>query len=148
MAYSDKARSTYQHELDEIRGSVGATSIYTLDLADLRAPVLNVSWVGPNNATDHNGYTNGNRYYVSHYRRGLVVFDATDPRRLREIGSFDTFLMSQANTAGTDGAWGVYPFLPSGTILISDIDMPALGYECASCVAGERATHVFLRKRA
>jgi hypothetical protein len=25
--------------------------------------------------------------------------------------------------------------------------MRALGYECAQCVAGERATHVVLRKR-
>jgi hypothetical protein len=25
--------------------------------------------------------------------------------------------------------------------------MRVLGYECAKCVAGERATHVFLRKR-
>jgi hypothetical protein len=35
----------------------------------------------------------------------------------------------------------------SGEHLLSEIDMPALGYECARCVAGERATHVFLRKR-
>ena len=119
---SDQRFVVVHDELDEIRGSVAQTNIYTLDLTDLRAPVLNVSWVGPNNSTDHNGYTKGNRYYVSHYRRGLVVFDATDPRRLREIGSFDTFLMSASNTAGTDGAWGVYPFLPSGTVLISDID--------------------------
>jgi dihydrofolate reductase len=38
--------------------------------------------------------------------------------------------------------------LGSGEHLLKDIDMHALGYECAECVAGERATHVFLRKRA
>lgn len=38
--------------------------------------------------------------------------------------------------------------LGSGEHLLNDIDLPALGYECAKCVAGERATHVFLRKRA
>jgi len=38
--------------------------------------------------------------------------------------------------------------LGSGEHLLNDIDMRALGYECAKCVAGERATHVFLRKRA
>ncbi|HYJ40126.1 MAG TPA: hypothetical protein VEW08_05005, partial [Steroidobacteraceae bacterium] len=27
-----------------------------------------------------------------------------------------------ANSAGTDGAWGVYPFLTSGTLLVSDIE--------------------------
>jgi hypothetical protein len=31
---------------------------------------------------------------------------------------------------------------------LHDIDMRGLRYECAKYVAGERATHVFLRKRA
>jgi|SRR5580704_8996219 dihydrofolate reductase len=38
--------------------------------------------------------------------------------------------------------------LGAGEHLLRDIDMHSLGYECAKCVAGERATHVFLRKRA
>jgi dihydrofolate reductase len=38
--------------------------------------------------------------------------------------------------------------LGSGEHLLHDIDMRALGYECAKSVAGERATHVFLRQRA
>jgi len=38
--------------------------------------------------------------------------------------------------------------LGSGEHLFSGIDLHALGYECAKSVAGERATHVFLRKRA
>jgi len=38
--------------------------------------------------------------------------------------------------------------LGSGEHLLNDIDMRALGYECAKYVAGERAAHVFLRKRA
>ena len=36
----------------------------------------------------------------------------------------------------------------SGEPLWQGIDLHALGYECAKSVAGERATHVFLRKRA
>jgi len=38
--------------------------------------------------------------------------------------------------------------LGAGENLLQGIDMPALGYECAKAVAGERATHVFLRRRA
>ena len=38
--------------------------------------------------------------------------------------------------------------LGSGEHLWRGLDLPALGYECAKTVAGERATHVFLRKRA
>jgi dihydrofolate reductase len=38
--------------------------------------------------------------------------------------------------------------LGSGENLFTGIDTHALGYECAKYVPGERATHVFLRKRA
>jgi dihydrofolate reductase len=37
--------------------------------------------------------------------------------------------------------------LGSGEHLLNGIDLRALGYECAKYVAGERAAHVFLRKR-
>jgi dihydrofolate reductase len=37
--------------------------------------------------------------------------------------------------------------LGAGEHLLHDIDMRSLGYECERYVAGERATHVFLRKR-
>ena len=37
--------------------------------------------------------------------------------------------------------------LGSGENLLTGLDMPALGYECVKAVAGERANHVFLRKR-
>jgi dihydrofolate reductase len=35
----------------------------------------------------------------------------------------------------------------SGESLFAGLDLRALGYECTKSVAGERATHVFLRKR-
>ena len=38
--------------------------------------------------------------------------------------------------------------LGAGENLLGGLDLPALGYECAKSVAGERALHVFLRKRA
>jgi dihydrofolate reductase len=38
--------------------------------------------------------------------------------------------------------------LGSGEPLLQDLDLHALGYECAECFAGERATHVLVRKRA
>jgi len=38
--------------------------------------------------------------------------------------------------------------LGSGEPLMHGVDLRALGYECANVVAGERATHVFLEKRA
>ncbi len=38
--------------------------------------------------------------------------------------------------------------LGAGEHLMRDIDLPALGYECAKSVAGERANHGFLRQKA
>jgi len=38
--------------------------------------------------------------------------------------------------------------LGSGEPLMHGLDLHALGYECTGCVAGERATHLFLEKRA
>jgi len=37
--------------------------------------------------------------------------------------------------------------LGSGENLFSGLDLRALGYECAQAIAGERATHVMLRRR-
>jgi len=36
----------------------------------------------------------------------------------------------------------------AGEALYTGIDLPALGYETMKHVAGERATHVYLRRRA
>jgi choice-of-anchor B domain-containing protein len=119
---ADQRHVIVHDELDELRIAGLRTSIYTLDIGDLRTPTFTTSYTGPDTTTDHNGYTIGNRYYLAHYRRGLVIFDIADPRALREVAYFDTFLTPSANAAGTDGVWGVYPFLPSGTIAVSDIE--------------------------
>ncbi|MGH8250934.1 MAG: choice-of-anchor B family protein [Steroidobacteraceae bacterium] len=117
---ADQRHIFVHDETEEItRGQF--TQIYTMNVDDLRNPFIVGSYQGPDTTTDHNGYTRGDLLYVSHYRRGLVVFDASDPEELRELGSFDTFLEPAANSAGTDGAWGVYPFFPSGTVVVSDI---------------------------
>jgi len=114
-------RSIFVHdELEEIRRGL-FTQIYTMNVDDLRNPFIQASYQGPDTTTDHNGYTKGSLLYVSHYRRGLVVFDASNPSQLREVGHFDGFIEPAANSAGFDGAWGVYPFFPSGTVVISDI---------------------------
>ena len=111
----------FHDELEEIQ--LGLPSrLYTLDLANLRAPTVQISHTGPTPTTDHNGYMRETTYYVSHYRRGVVVYDASSPNALVEIAHFDNYLVPSTNTAGTNGTWGVYPFLPSGNLLVSDIE--------------------------
>ena len=108
-----------QDELDETRFAL-PTTLRVFDLSDLTNPVFAGSWEGPTNAIDHNGYTRGNRYYMSNYTRGLTILDITNPAEPMDVGFFDTYPVS--DTTALNGAWGVFPFLPSGNILVSDID--------------------------
>jgi choice-of-anchor B domain-containing protein len=66
----------------------------------------------------HNTFFLGDYLYTSYYRNGLSLVDATLKDNLVEVGSFDTSPFSSDD--GFEGNWGVYPFLPSGNILISD----------------------------
>lgn len=115
----DKQFMSVHDELDEQRYAIN-TRVRFFALNDLRAPELAGEYIGPTPAIDHNGYARGNRYYIANYERGLVVLDISNPRQPREVGFFDSYPL--ANSASFNGAWGVYPFLPSGTILLSDIN--------------------------
>lgn len=108
-----------QDELDE-RDLGLATTLRVFSITDLRNPTLAGTWTGPTNAIDHNGFARGNRYYMSNYARGLTILDISDPANPATVGRFDTFPSGDAT--GFPGAWGTYPFLPSGNVLISDID--------------------------
>ena len=119
-SWSEDGRYVFTHdELDERDRGLN-TRMYVVDAADLAQPELAGTWVGPNRAIDHNGYPRGNRYYISNYTRGLTVLDLTDPTAPAPIGQFDTFPLS--DTPVFSGAWGVYPYLPSRAVLVSDIE--------------------------
>ena len=117
----DKRHVLIHDELDEQQAGLN-TTVRSLNIDSLRAPVLVGSYTGPTRAIDHNGFTRGNRHYVSNYRRGLVILDTSNPAQPGEVGFFDTFAAPSDNSAQFNGAWGTYPFLPSGTIAVSDIE--------------------------
>ncbi len=116
----DKNYIFVQDELDERDRGVN-TTLYVLDIRNLKSPSIVGSYVGPTRAIDHNGFTLGDKYYMSNYKRGLVVLDVSNPVVPTEIGFFDTYPIPAANDSEFDGAWGAYPYLPSGNILVSDI---------------------------
>ncbi|PCH93696.1 MAG: hypothetical protein COB85_06535 [Bacteroidetes bacterium] len=61
-----------------------------------------------------------NKYLItSYYRDGITIHDVTYPYNMIEVGNYDTHT---ASGNGFDGAWGVYPWLPSGNVIVSDID--------------------------
>ena len=67
----------------------------------------------------HNVHVWDDWLLISYYTDGGIVVDASRPENLIEVGNFDTFL---GTDGGTNGAWGLYPFLPSGTVLVTDVD--------------------------
>lgn len=68
----------------------------------------------------HNTFVKGNYLVTSYYRDGLVIHDATNPANLIEVGNYDTSPAFAGD--GFNGAWGVYPYFPSGNIIVSDIE--------------------------
>lgn len=66
----------------------------------------------------HNVFVWGDDWLViSYYTDGCIIADASRPDNIIEVGNFDTFLPGD-NEAGS---WGAYPYLPSGTVLVTDI---------------------------
>ncbi len=69
----------------------------------------------PHNLIYHEGFL-----YVSYYFDGVYMFDCSNPANPTLAGYFDT--STETHQAGVyRGCWGVYPFLPSGRILASDM---------------------------
>ncbi len=67
----------------------------------------------------HNLFIKGNYAHISYYKHGYVVLDISDPTNPFLAGEYDTY---PSNSGTYNGAWGCYPYLPSGVILISDIN--------------------------
>jgi len=108
-------------ELDERDRGV-RTSTIVIDVRDLDNPQYLYTHQGLNNSIDHNMYVVGNELYQANYRSGLQIlqFGNLETDTLNQVRFFDTFPAD--NESGFDGAWSVYPFFPSGNVVISDIN--------------------------
>ncbi len=96
------------------------TRTHVFDVSDLDAPVYVFAYEAATTTIDHNLYVLGNRVFEANYESGLRVLEIGDlaARELMEIAFFDTYPTS--NATGFPGAWSVYPYLPSGTIIVND----------------------------
>jgi hypothetical protein len=111
--------SKYVFTTDEVSNAFVAS----YDVSDLRNIKLLDTWrpkdtegtgVIPHNTRYLNGYL-----ITSYYTDGVKIVDAHKPDNLIEVGSVDTYF---GNQTGFQGCWGLSPYLPSGTIVASDID--------------------------
>jgi len=91
-------------------------TVKLFDIRNLNNVPITSEYIGSSNLA-HNAHIKGDFAYISHYGDGLVILDISDPFNMFEAGFYDT----SPSTGGFNGAWGAFPFFPSGKILISDI---------------------------
>ena len=108
-------------ELDE-RDLGGLTRTLMWDVYDLDAPIYFGDYLGPTTAIDHNQYIKGNFSFQANYRAGLSILDISDIANgnLTEVAYFDIYPSS--DSANFNGAWSVYPYFPSGNVVVSGIE--------------------------
>jgi len=106
-------------ETDESRRGV-PTRTHVFDVSDLDAPRFLFAYEAPTRSIDHNLYVRGSRVYQANYTSGLRILEFGDLAAggLQEIAYFDTYPDNDA--VDFSGAWSVYPWLPSGNVLVSD----------------------------
>ena len=68
----------------------------------------------------HNTHTLNDFEIVSWYKDGIAIIDVSRPNNMIVVGTYDTYPQGSGN--GFNGCWGVYPYLPSGNLVCSDID--------------------------
>ena len=70
------------------------------------------------NNVPHNPFIVGNMVVCSYYEDGVQVVDIANPANPFRLAYYD--MVPNNFYSGTNGVWGVYPFLPSGNILATD----------------------------
>ena len=70
----------------------------------------------------HNTHVLNNYAVTSWYKDGIAIIDGDRPANLVKVGRYDTYPGGSGN--GFEGCWGVYPYLPSGNIVASNIRNP------------------------
>ena len=73
-----------------------------------------------NNIMPHNAFYINDYIVNSYYTTGIQIFDVQSKGNIVNVGHFDT--SPNFSGPGSNGCWGVYPYLPSGIIIASDIE--------------------------
>ena len=97
--------------------------VIVLDVSNPLSVSMISSFYSHQGATPHNPYIRDNLLYMAYYQDGLQVYDVSNPLNVTPAGYFDTFPFDTSGYLSPDyqGAWAAYPFLPSGRVLVSDM---------------------------
>lgn len=108
-------------EFDELDGHVANTRVLFFErVGSTWQYQLLSEYTGPNSAIDHNIFIKGDFAYLSNYTYGFTLIDFGSKTTPILAAHYDTHIEDDHEVF--EGAWGVYPLLPSGIVLISDIN--------------------------
>ena len=122
--HPDKTLAYYAEEVPRGR------PMAVIDLENLGSPIDDINVIHTfkdplgtaNDVTPHNPFIKDDTLYISYYEDGIKMYDLIANDTFPSlIGYYDTYPDNGNTYTGYEGAWGTYPFLPSGCILVSDI---------------------------
>ncbi|MAZ30497.1 MAG: hypothetical protein CMP57_00205 [Flavobacteriales bacterium] len=109
----------YLFTTDEV-STAFVTSFDVSDLDDISELDRIQAWSLDTDVIPHNTHVDGDFVVTSYYTDGVSVVDVSRPSNIIEVGYYDT--SESFSGDGFNGAWGTYPWLPSGNILVTDIE--------------------------
>ncbi|MCW5940526.1 MAG: choice-of-anchor B family protein [Fimbriimonadaceae bacterium] len=116
---SDRRYFYVNDEFDESENGI-PTRTLVFDVSVLESADLVSTYTTGLTSIDHNLYTKNDFVFHSNYSSGLQIFNANDNKLApTRVGWFDTYPAD--NRVEYVGAWGNWPFFPSGTVIISDM---------------------------
>jgi len=98
--------------------SLPVKAIDVSDMSDLKVISTFSSDINPQSIV-HNPLIRGDYLFAGYYYDGLQVFDVSDPANPFKVRQY--FTSNIAHNNSYEGAWGVYPNLPSGNIIVGDM---------------------------
>jgi len=119
---------------DEL-GSSLTDDISVWDISTVGSP-MKVGGYADANATIHNGFRIDDYYYTSFYVAGFRVFDVSNPAAIALDDEYDTSAFT--GNGLYEGAWGCYPFSPSGNIFVSDMQNGLFIFNFSGLATGVR----------
>jgi len=96
-----------------------------VDVTDVTNPGTYTTFVSNVGATPHNPYIKNGKAVIAYYQDGVQIFNIDNPLSPARIGYFDTHPqnISGYQNPAYQGAWGAYVNLPSGVLLVSDMQL-------------------------
>ena len=108
------------------------------DVSDL-SNIQFLDTIGSNvdiNSIVHNPIIEGNYAYVAYYYDGVYIYNIENPSVPYLTGYYRT--STEPNYHSYKGCWGIYPFLPSGILLASDMQEGLFVLDVSNAVSLEK----------